>query len=499
MRNEQVFTPKHVIDTIFEELEYQSDNLRQKHIIDNSCGDGAFLKEIVRKYINTCIMHNLSKEQTVNELETYIHGIEIDEVLYGKTIDNLNKIADEYCLGKVNWDVICGDAMDIDKFNNKMDYVVGNPPYCNVHDLGDRYDKVKTYKFANGGMTDLYLVFFEIGINMLNENGKLGYITPNSWLNSKAGTNFRNYLKDSKTLLEIYQYGYKKIFDKVNTYTCITFLSKTPKRNNIFICYRNVEHPHMLPNCDKMVQTVENLDDCMINGNIYLTDKDTLSILKEIDEINIKTKKNSNRIRVKNGFATLNDELFIIDDFIENNKEYKDNRNVLSVIKASNGEHHYFFYPYDSNGKPVSRNEIDDKLFEYLSSKALKLEVDTSNPTWWLYGRTQALNDVKFNKIIVNNLIRREGDVKISLLLKNMGVYSGFYVPLYDTYDDKAEYKIMKYIQNKEFVNYVKAIGKYKNGGYYTFSSKDLEAWLNFCFYKNKQDFNDLELNWYRI
>ena len=80
-----------------------------------------------------------------------------------------------------------------------------------------------------------------------------------------------------------------------------------------------------------------------------------------------------------------------------------------------------------------------------------------------------------------------------------MGVYSGFYIPLYDTYDDKAEYKIMKYIQNKEFVNYVKAIGKYKNGGYYTFSSKDLEAWLNYCFYKNKQDFNDLDLNWYRI
>ena len=152
---------------------------------------------------------------------------------------------------------------------------------------------------------------------MLNENGKLAYITPNSWLTSTAGTNFRNYLKESKTLLEIYQYGHYKVFAGINTYTCITLLSKTPKTNNMFVCYRNTCYMDL-----KFIQTIENLEECMINGNIYLTDKETLNILKEIDEINIKTKKNLNRIRVKNGFATLNDKLFIIDDFIKDNKEF---------------------------------------------------------------------------------------------------------------------------------------------------------------------------------
>lgn len=36
-------------------------------------------------------------------------------------------------------------------------------------------------------------------------------------------------------------------------------------------------------------------------------------------------------------------------------------------------------------------------------------------------------------------------------------------------------------IENEDF-EYIKAVGKYKNGGYYTFSSKELEMWLNYSF-----------------
>lgn len=494
MHNEQVFTPEHVVDTMFEELEYKGDKIRKKHVIDNSCGNGAILKKVVRTYIHVCILSGLSKEETISELETYIHGIEIDEILYFNCLDNLNSLAEEYSLFNVNWDIQKGDTMDIHQYDNMMDYVFGNPPYCNVHDLGDRYDKVKEYKFANGGMTDLYLVFFEIGINMLNENGKLAYITPNSWLTSTAGTNFRNYLKESKTLLEIYQYGHKKIFDKVNTYTCITFLCKTPKSNNVFICYRDIENQHGLIQMDYMKQTIENLDECMIDGKIYLTDKDTLKILSEIDGLNRKTKKNKDRIRVKNGFATLNDNFFIIDDY-----ENKEDKNVLLTHKASKDERHYFFYPYDENGKPMELNEINDDLVSYMRDRMFDFDVDMENVAWYLYGRTQALNDVKYDKLIVNNLIRREGDVKVKLLLGQQGVYSGFYIPLYDSYKVRS-HQLIRFIECKEFINYIKAVGKYKNGGYYTFSSKELEAWLNYCVCKEKDlNLTCLDYKWYKI
>lgn len=489
MHNEQIFTPKHVVDTMFNELDYRGSNIRKKHIIDNSCGDGAILTMVVSRYINVCIMCSLSKEETISELETYIHGIEIDETLCIKCIDNLNSIAEKYSLFNIKWDIVRGDAMEVYQYDGKMDYVLGNPPYCNVHHLGDRYDKVKEYKFADGGMTDLYLVFFEIGIKMLNKDGKLAYITPNSWLTSTAGTNFRNYLRDSKTLLKIYQYGHRKIFDKATTFTCITFLCKTPKTNNSFICERIIDD-----DSKKTIQTVENLDDCMINGKIYLTDESTLKILSEIEEINQKTKKNKDRIRVKNGFATLNDNFFIIDDYKD-----KEDKNVLLTHKASKDERHYFFYPYDENGKPMSLLDINDDLVSYMRDRMLDFDVDVENVAWYLYGRTQALNDVKYDKLIVNNLIRRESDVKVKLLLGQQGVYSGFYIPLYDSYKNRS-HQLIKFIECKEFINYIKAVGKYKNGGYYTFSSKELEAWLNYCVYKeNDLNLTCLDYKWYRI
>ena len=305
---------------------------------------------------------------------------------------------------------------------------------------------------------------------MLNENGKLAYITPNSWLTSTAGTNFRNYLKDSKTLLGIYQYGHYKVFDKVNTYTCITLLSKTSKTNNMFVCYRNTSETDL-----KFIQTMENLDECMLNGKIYLTNKNTLKVLSDIDKVD---KKDKDRIRVKNGFATLNDKFFIIDDY-----DNKNDKNVLQVCKASNGEMHYFFYPYDDNGKPMSLLEMDDKLVEFMRNKAVEMEVDIENPSWYLYGRTQALNDVKYNKISVNNLIRNNDDIKLYFLVNNkeqFGVYSGYYIPLYNEAIENKVMKKIRYGLSDDFVEYIKAVGKYKNGGYYTFSSKELEMWFNF-------------------
>ena len=470
MHNEQVFTPEHVVDTMFEELEYKGDKIRNKHIIDNSCGNGAILKKVVKKYINVCIMCGLSKGETIKELETYIHGIEIDAKLVRETISNLNKIAEEYSLGSVDWDIICDDAMLVSYFDNKMDYVIGNPPYCNIHDIAkEKREFVKQYKFANGGMTDLYLVFFEIGINMLNENGKLAYITPNSWLTSTAGTNFRNYLKESKTLLEIYQYGHYKVFDKINTYTCITLLCKKAKTNNDFICVRNTSE-----NDFHFIHSLENLDDCMINDKIYLVDKNTLKIVSEIESID---KKSKSRIRVKNGFATLNDKFFIIDD-------YQDipNKNVLRTYKASNGKTHNFFYPYDENGKPMKLDEMDSGLVEFMKNKASEMGVDTERSDWYLYGRTQALNDVKYNKIAINNLIRNSDDINTCVLRDGQnGVYSGYYIPMCDKNTEMKVMNVVHYYLCDDFVDYVKAVGKYKNGGYYTFSSKELESWLNYC------------------
>lgn len=249
-------------------------------------------------------------------------------------------------------------------------------------------------------------------------------------------------------------------------------MSKTPKTNNLFVCHRNTSDTDL-----NFVQSMENLDECMLDGKIYLTDKNTLKVLTEINNSNQLSKKNKNRIRVKNGFATLKDKFFIIDDYND-----KSDKNVLKVFKASNEEEHYFFYPYNKEGNPMELSKMNPNLVDFMLHKASNMEIDTTTPHWYLYGRTQALKDVKYDKIIINNLIRDVNDIKMDLhfnLNFQQGVYSGYYIPLYES-QKTILLTLFRKVKTNEFIQYVKAIGKYKNGGYYSFSTKDLEAWLNY-------------------
>ncbi|GFH43126.1 hypothetical protein Hs30E_16770 [Lactococcus hodotermopsidis] len=63
---------------------YVSGKILKKHIIDNSCGNGTFLQEIVKSYIEEARSKKISEIEIRADLGKYVHGIEIDELEYGK-------------------------------------------------------------------------------------------------------------------------------------------------------------------------------------------------------------------------------------------------------------------------------------------------------------------------------------------------------------------------------------------------------------------------------
>ena len=46
----RVYTPDYIVGNILDMAHYIDANIFEKHVIDNSCGDGAFLCEIVNRY-----------------------------------------------------------------------------------------------------------------------------------------------------------------------------------------------------------------------------------------------------------------------------------------------------------------------------------------------------------------------------------------------------------------------------------------------------------------
>lgn len=457
----QVFTPPYLVCDILNVASYNSCEILKKHVIDNSCGDGSFLCEIVNRYCKTHNSEVNDVQSLKEELETYIHGLELDPEAFYSCIQNLNGIVSQYGLGDIKWDVSIGDSLKTSRYDNQMDYVIGNPPYVRVHNLEDNYENVKKFKFADNGMTDLYLVFFEIGFKMLKAGGHLCYITPSSWLNSIAGGNLRNYIRQSHNLVEIVDLEHFQPFN-ATTYTIISHFQK------------NIEHNHFryarYNGNEKIIQFIDYLktDDVFIGKYMYLTHSENIATIREMHD-----SYSYNYVTVKNGFATLNDKIFIT-------KNFPFESLTIPTIKASTGVWYKAFFPYSPNGKPLSREEIfkDERIANYLEAHKSALTKEgkiSENNEWYLFGRTQALKDVYSNKYAINTVIKDKKTIKLNKVPRGSGVYSGLYI-----LTEIEESQLREIIINDNFIDYIKTLKKYKSGGYYTFNSKDLEKYINF-------------------
>lgn len=459
----KIFTPDYLVSDILNQGHYVVGNINSKHVIDNSCGDGQFMIQIVDRYCKDFLQHSNDLDKLKNELEKYIHAIEIEKSELEVCADRCEQVANLYNIHNVKWDFINGDTLSTHCFDGKMDFVLGNPPYVRVHNLNEEFESVKNYLFANGGMTDLYIVFYEIGIKMLNETGILCYISPSSFFTSVAGTNMRNYFNSEMILESICDLKHFQPFNAI-TYTTIVCLNKNNRKDEI--TYYEFDEYELKQFFVEKLQ----INDYIINDNYYFAKKEKLNILRKI----IKNTKNAD-VAIKNGYATLADKVFI------NNFNFESDY-IIPVVKASRAIWTKIFYPYDRNAKLIPEDELkkDTKMYEYILSKKADL-VDRDNENdgnkfWYAFGRSQALNDTYRDKVAINALIRESNDLKIVDAPSGSGVYSGLYI-ISDTIDTE---KIKSALLDEEFGIYVSLLGKYKSGGYYTFSSKDVKYYLDY-------------------
>jgi hypothetical protein len=112
-----------------------------------------------------------------------------------------------------------------------FDCVIGNPPYIRIQALKEwapievEFYKDR-YKAASSGNYDIYVVFIEKGLSLLNEKGKLGFICPHKFFNAHYGAPLRKLLSEGKHLAQVVHFGDQQVFDGATTYTCLLFLAK---------------------------------------------------------------------------------------------------------------------------------------------------------------------------------------------------------------------------------------------------------------------------------
>jgi len=469
-KNGRVYTPRRIVERILDLADYRGEKIAGKLVVDPSCGDGAFLTVVVERYCRENATLGVARLKA--DLETCVRGIELDSTEREKCVRNLDSVALTLGVKGVNWNVVCADALTFDRWNGQIDFVVGNPPYVRVHNLGAAFDVVKRFEFAQTGMTDLFLVFFELGLRMLTPRGVLAYITPSSFFNSVAGKRLREKIVDENLLAKLVDLKHRQVFD-ATTYSAITVLTH---------CRKQVSATEYLElTDDDKPSLIERLtaDDFYVDGKFYFSTRRNLRFLREI--LTFQPPKNAERFAVKNGFATLADSFFIGDAATFGFADF-----TIPVVKASTGVWARCLYPYDATGRLLPWETLSAvaavKRYYESACDRLKQRSLTNPADWFGFGRTQGLKDVARNKYAVNTLIRDAADLKLTPSPAGAGVYGGLYILTGVPFET-----LRSLLNNGDFETYVSLLQKYKSGGYYAFSSKDLKAFLERQFVKTQR------------
>ena len=219
----EIYTPFDVVDQILDGVGFYNNNCDgSKTVIDISCGAGSFLVRVVKRIVkyNRKINKDLDLSQLkklIESIKSRISGIDINPIacilcqinlLYElfEIIKYIHNIDPLFSIPVFR--VECQNVFS-KTFNEKYDFIVGNPPYLFIRDIPqDQKNLINNRKFETSqGQYDYYQLFIEIGVKLLKSNGFLGFIIPDSILALSNRHIIRKYIYNHTIIKEISYLG----------------------------------------------------------------------------------------------------------------------------------------------------------------------------------------------------------------------------------------------------------------------------------------------------
>lgn len=478
-----VYTPETITRYIV------SNTLNCEHIptvLDPSCGCGAFLVTAA-EYMNE--KFGVSYSEIIS---SYLYGVDIDSNAIDRIKSLLSLIVlmnneEEQC----SFNFICADTLDKKTYDrlhkmcrNGFDCVVGNPPYVRNKNMSpNTKDNLANWISSSVGNVDLYIPFFEIGIKLLSDNGKLGYISPNSYLQGVNGRSLRKYLSSEQHQVEIIDFRDSQIFENVTSYTCITLIDKSVSTNTIKYFRLNETN------------TLEHHTFTEYNYTDFPEGKPWRMRESDIDEVIKKLESSGTPLsnwKIRNGLATLKNDIYFFSSIKEddeyfyreyNKKIYKIEKAVCIKVAKPNiikneaeleQKMEIAIFPYthtDSNYKIIEEDVFKfsfPEAYKFLSEyKSLLLNRDKGHgnyPVWYAYGRTQGMNN--FGKKLLIPYISGS-PVAVLSLDSDVLFYCGYAL----LSEDIEELKILKvFLESEAFWYYIFHTSKPYSKGYRAFA-----------------------------
>ena len=245
------------------------DELTTMRILDPACGSGAFLIEAFDQLHAT---YQESNERLLELrghyslfdldkriLENNIYGVDLnDEAIEiarlslwiktaarGKALTSLDHpirvgnsvVADPAVHAKAfDWQAAFPEVFEQGGF----DVVIGNPPYVRQELLSEFKPHLQSAYKAYHGMADLYVYFYELGVNLLKPGGLLSFIVTNKWMKAGYGEPLRRFFGEHAWVESVVDFGHaKQIFEDADVFPSILVArkpTKAPKPKTARLC-----------------------------------------------------------------------------------------------------------------------------------------------------------------------------------------------------------------------------------------------------------------------
>ena len=247
--------PKAKIETLFNNVESYRKWLLTITICDPACGSGAFLNQALdflikeHAYLDGLVSSLTGSPLVLSNIETIvlennIFGVDLNEesVEIAKLSLWLRTARPRRKLNNLSSNIKCGNSLIDDpkvaegkafnweiQFpsifkNGGFDVVIGNPPYGASFSESDKEYIVNQYESYQYKF-ESYLYFYEKGIDILNTDGRLSFITPELFLRLEKSEKIRQ-LIFNKTELQELKFCGEDVFSDVKVNSVIVTLKK---------------------------------------------------------------------------------------------------------------------------------------------------------------------------------------------------------------------------------------------------------------------------------
>jgi type I restriction-modification system DNA methylase subunit len=419
-------TPQHRKKEIEFWESYRDEVLVKTRIIDPACGSGAFLIAAFDYFASQYqrVNDNLRflKHQTTENMEldktilrNNLFGVDLSPesveitklslwlktATQGKTLTYLDdnvKIGNSIVADSQFTDLPFIWESEFSQVFSEggFDVVIGNPPYIRQELLSPFKPYLQENYQTYDGVADIYIYFYEKGLNLLKPEGILSYIVTNKWLRSGYGEPLRRFFSQSSVFEQIIDFGHAPIFEDADTFPCIIAARKSEVSNtengnkSVLICSVPREDLKNI-NLSQYVQNQENsytIPWSRFTANAWSLEPPAVDdLMRKIQRVGIPLKEFAG-VKPICGIKTGFNEAFFIDDATKNKLVQADLKCAEIIKPLLRGQDIKRWIPeWDKFWIIFAHKDIDIEQYpvikEHLEIYRNKLEARAGKQLWW--------------------------------------------------------------------------------------------------------------------